>query len=334
MSNASNALFVGREVGSAAGGLGRAMFRWPAAFAVACWLLYGVAAGLNQAALANLHPVREVRAQCTMGPSNEITEGRNWATCQPGTGEAIYSVTYDLSRPAAAAANAAGIFRLAASVFTVGALALVALSVLGSASRTPGQPRRYVGRAAAHVRREHSRAKRDVREAKARLGKVGDKRARKWGKRWSAEAAAGETYTRPGRVDRWILRQAKPPKTRAAKKGERAAKKVGKAVKRAEQTSLDAEWAGELSAIEARMDGAGVRTSTKKIVRDGKKVGDAMRVDAGGPASQLEAWRQVIEDPTEGELPPPPPFVAGPSSNTPTAAADRLANVAGAGEWP
>jgi hypothetical protein len=49
---------------------------------------------------------------------------------------------------------------------------------------------------------------------------------------------------------RWLLRQTKPPKTKAAKKADRAAKKIGKADKRRQTAELDAEWATELAAPE------------------------------------------------------------------------------------
>jgi hypothetical protein len=250
MSGASNALFVGREVGQSVGGLWRALFRLPAVFAIGAWIAYGIFAGIGSAAAANPIEVREVRAQCTALPSDEA-QGvyRNWATCQPGTGAVIMTNTYDHRPIANAMGQAASWALLFASVFTIGTFTACVLSLCGVTG--PGRERhrrRHLARATEHIQRERARADRDVRATKARLGKVGQHRARKWGKRWSREAAAGETYSNPGAVDRWLLRQTKPPKTKAAKKADRAAKKIGKADKRRQTAELDAEWATELAA--------------------------------------------------------------------------------------
>jgi hypothetical protein len=252
MSGASNALFVGREVGQSVGGLWHAFFRIPVVFAIICWLAYGVFAGISATAAANPIEVREVRAQCTALPSAEA-QGvyRNWATCQPGTGAVLMTNTYD-HRPIASAMGLAAQWAfLFASVFTLGAATAGLLSLCGATGPARERRRgRHVSRAASHVQREHARARRDVAQAKARLGKVGERRRGQWAKRWSREAAGGEVYSEPGRVDRWLLRQTKPPKTRVAKKADKAAKKIGKADKRRTDAELDAEWKVELAPVE------------------------------------------------------------------------------------
>lgn len=292
------------------------MFRMPLLFAILAWLAYAAFAGIAASMAADLHPVRETRVSCSLTPGEAVPGvGRSWATCQLGKGNPIITNTYDLTRPHRAMTRGATYSLRAAMFFTVGTLAVAVFSLFGGA-RVRRARKRHLANAVDHVQRGHARARRDVASTKARLGKVGERRAKRWGKRWSAEAAAGETYSNPGLVDRWLLRQTKPPKTRTAKKADRAAKKIGKADERRRDTEADTEWEREIAAIEARKTAPMV--STAKTIRAGKKVGDAMRVDAGGPKDQIDAWRQVIENPHEnGPLPPPPPFVAAPSPNTP-----------------
>jgi type II secretory pathway pseudopilin PulG len=191
------------------------------------WTLYGMLMSLHAVASATPDEVREVRA----GQAVIITN------------------TYSYSGLATTAHIAAQWALLFASIGTFGLVATAILSVFGSSHRRARRDSRVMA-AGRHISAENRRARSDVAGARARLGKVGDRRARKWGKRWSREAAAGETYSEPGAVDRWLLRQTKPPKTRKARRADRAAKKIGKADKRRQTAELDAEWATELAAPE------------------------------------------------------------------------------------
>lgn len=252
MSTASNALFVGREVGSAGGGLLRAMFRIPAVFALACWLAYAAFAGIHAGIAAQPVQVREVRAQCTLGPSDEITApGRKWGTCQPGTGEVIMTTTNDLTRVGNTMALGAVWFQRAAMVFTIGAGTVLTSSLLGHRGYRRWERPRPVASTVAHVQDGQARARRDVAKAKARLGKVGESRRTAWAKRWSRQAAGDEPYSEPGRVDRWLIRQTKPPRSR---KADKAAKRIGKASKRHRDQAIDAEWTAELGAAEPHLN--------------------------------------------------------------------------------
>jgi type II secretory pathway pseudopilin PulG len=222
---AHHALLVGRGLVAGGRGLGRALIWHPAIFAMVAWTLYGMLMSLHAVASATPDEVREVRA----GQAVIITN------------------TYSYSGLATTAHIAAQWALLFASIGTFGLVATAILSVFGSSHRRARRDSRVMA-AGRHISAENRRARSDVAGARARLGKVGDRRARKWGKRWSREAAAGETYSEPGAVDRWLLRQTKPPKTRKARKADRAAKKIGKADKRRQTAELDAEWDIELAA--------------------------------------------------------------------------------------
>jgi hypothetical protein len=238
--SAAHALHAGREVGFLATGLGRLAIRAPILFALVAWIAYAVFAGISQNLSANRIETRQIRVQC--GMSGRAAGGPG---CELGKGEVIHTNTYDHTRTIAAMDVAAARSLQGAAIFTVGTLAVAAFSFLGGSRRPARQRRRYVGEAIDHVGREHRRAKSDVDAATARLGKVGERRQKQVGKRWSRQVAAGEIPTDLGPVDRWIMRKAKPPK--AQRKANRAAKKVGKASKKAEAQVLDQEWATELA---------------------------------------------------------------------------------------
>jgi hypothetical protein len=215
---AHHALLAGR----ATLGIGRLIVWRPLLCAAIFWTLYALAAGMASTAAAAPPDVRHI-------------SGTDVVT------------TYDYTSVARTAATTATWMQLLATVTTIGAVTIGTLRLVSfrSAQR---RSRNRLAVAASYIGAENRRAKRDVANAKARLGKVGEKRAGQWGKRWSREAAAGETYSNPGAVDRWLLRQTKPPKTKAAKKADRAAKKIGKADQRRQAAELDAEWDAELAA--------------------------------------------------------------------------------------
>jgi hypothetical protein len=212
-------------------------------FALVAWLAFSTFTGISAGLSAHRIETREIRAQCST--SGRVAGGPG---CELGSGAVIMTNTYDHTRTIAAMDQSAAWSLRLASVFTAGAFCVAVFSIFGGSRREARQRRRYVGAAVDHVGREHRRAKSDVAQAKARLGKVGERRRGQWAKRWSREAAAGEVYSEPGRVDRWLLRQTKPPKTRVAKKADRASKKIGKADKRRQAVELDAEWKVELGA--------------------------------------------------------------------------------------
>jgi hypothetical protein len=278
-----HALLAGRAVGGIARSLAHLAIWRPLLLAVVFWILYTGAATLHQIAAAAPPDVREVRAECTLTPSDKA-QGvyRNWVTCQPGTGAVLISNTYSYERPAAAAGYAAGLFRLGAMVTTIGAVTVGALKLIGGG--VARSQRRHPGRVKAavdHVKHENARARRDVAATKARLGKVGERRARQWGRRWSAEAAAGEPYSSPGAVDRWLLRQTKP---KSQRKADRAAKKIGRAHQRRETAEVDSMWAAELAAPEPRLNPL-----------DGPPLSPVQRADyAGRLVDRAEADRQRL----------------------------------------
>jgi hypothetical protein len=237
------ALHAGREAAFLATGLGRFMVRAPIVFAVLAWLAFSIFTGFSRSLSANPHETREVRSQCSS--SGRVAGGPG---CELGTGVVIMTVTYDHTRTIAAMDQGAARSLQLASVFTAGAFCVAVFSLFGGSRREARQRRRYIGAAVDHVKDGRARAKRDVEGAKARLGKVGERRQKQVGRRWSRQVAAGEVPTELGPVDRWIFRQAKPPK--AQRKAKRAARKVGKASEKAEQTAIDAEWASELATVE------------------------------------------------------------------------------------
>src|SRR5262245_49968208 len=106
--NAAAALHAGREAGFLATGLGRAMIRMPIVFAVLAWIAYGIFAGFAAGMAADLHPVRETRADCS------------WPRCELGQGAVIMTTEYDLTRPYNTMTIAAARSMQAATVFTVG----------------------------------------------------------------------------------------------------------------------------------------------------------------------------------------------------------------------
>lgn len=240
--SAAHALHAGREVGFLASGLGRLMVRAPIVFAAIGWLAFSGFSGVAAARRANPIETRQIRSEC--GMTGRAAGGPG---CQLGAGAVIYEITYDHTRLIAAMDQGAARSLQVASVFTVGALAVAAFSFLGGSRRTR-ERKRHLARAVDHVGREHRRAKSDVAAASARLGKAGEWRQKQVGKRWSRQAAAGEVPTELGPVDRWVMRQAKP--TKAQRKANQAAKRVGKASKKADERTLDAEWSAELAAIE------------------------------------------------------------------------------------
>jgi hypothetical protein len=313
--NGASALHAGREIGFLASGLGRAVIRMPFVFAVIAWVAYVAFAAIAANMAADLHPVRVTRASCS------------WPRCELGQGDPIMTTEYDLTRPHAAMTTAAARSLQAATVFTVGSITVIGCSLFGGAARARRERRHHLSRAVGHVRRENARARADVENARARLGKVGEWRQKQWGKRWSAQAAAGEVYTNPKLVDRWLMRQG--PKPKEQRKADRAAKRISKASARKEQAEMQVLWAAE----EARLT-----TPDAKSRKEAARIATAMRVDAGGPKDQVEAWRQVIADPHEnGPLPPSPPknrHVSTPQVVTAKGAADRLAKVATGGEAP
>lgn len=277
MSNASNALFVGREVGNAAGGLARLAIRAPIVFAVLAWLAFSVFSGIRQNLAANPIETRQIRSEC--GLSGRAAGGPG---CSVGSGAVIMTVTYDHTRTIAAMDQGAARSFQIASFFTVGAIVVAVFSLFGGSRRTR-QPRRYLHRAAGHVRQQHARAQSDVTAARARLGKAGQWRRKRIVKRWSREAAAGETHSDLGVVDRWVMRQEKP--TKVQRKANRAAKKIGKASRRREADTLDAEWAAELHRSEARLDPT-----------DGPPLSPRQRIDhADRQVDRAETERKQVE---------------------------------------
>lgn len=72
-----------------------------------------------------------------------------------------------------------------------------------------------------------SASKRDAATLDKRLARVGDYRLKRWGRRWSAERAAGAaTFSNPRFYDRWLIRRTAPPKTALGRKAaERRAKR-------------------------------------------------------------------------------------------------------------
>lgn len=276
--SASNALFVGREVGQGLSGLGRLMIRVPILFAILAWLAFGAFAGLSKGLAANPHETRQVRSEC--GLSGRAAGGPG---CELGSGAVVMEVTYDHTRTIAAMDQGAARSLQVASVFTVGAIAVAFFSLFGGSRRAARQPRRYVGRAVEHVQSNHARAQRDVATAKARAGKVGEWRRKRIVRRWSAEAAAGQPHSDLGALDRWVMRQEKP--TKVQRKANRAAKKIGNATEKARADSLDAEWATEMHRATARLDPT-----------DGPPLSPRQRTDyADRQADEAEANRKQVE---------------------------------------
>lgn len=275
----------------------------PLLAATVLWALFGILTIGHTEAIAAGQTKRVIGTVCE-GHLNQVCHATT-----DGTG-ALVGVTHT-SNPAEWSAwmpGTADVCRYGAVILTIGAATVGLISLISPSRRRQRQRR---GTIRDGVRHDWNGSHRDARSARKHAKRAGNAHARRRARR----AGAGHPVSDPTGLEAMVLKHADPPKT---KKEKRAKVKAEKDSRKMEKAELDAEWAAELAAIDKRRNGA--TPSTQQTAKEGKRVGDAMRRDAGGPARQVDAWRDVIEHPHEnGPLPESPPFVAAPSPNNPGA---------------
>lgn len=272
----------------------------PVLASLVLWTALGGVSTVDEITRAASPVARVTSAVCT-GHLNQQCHVAN-----DGTGTPLLSATQPVTNITGWTAPLAWWLRILATFTTIGAIAVGMISVFSPSGRRR-RPQQH-GSIRDGIRSDWGASKRDVRRGRDGLRKAANWRARRRARR---HVGGDQQYTPTG-VEGWVLGHADPPKTRKAKK-------AAKGSARAERVELDAEWDTELRRIRAARTGHLDTPLTAEQIAEGAAVGDAMRVDAGGPTDRVEAWRDVIENPHEGPLPPAPPptFVAAPSHATP-----------------
>jgi hypothetical protein len=198
----------------------------PVTAAIVFWFLFFTVAALHANLVAARPVLHEDHVACAKTGAGIVP------TCTisaDGPGPVISSATFD-PRPIANVAGYLSLWILAAAIFTTtGALCVGALRLLCGGTRRSrqvgGVRSGYRG-----VQSDRRAAKRDAAEVERQAKRVGDWHLRRWGKRWAREDAAGETRSEPGRVGRWLIGRANPPKVRKEKRrAQRAERKAGPA---------------------------------------------------------------------------------------------------------
>jgi hypothetical protein len=243
--SAAHAIMAGRGIRRVA----CAVALHPGWWAALCWFIWrALSVPANVLDLAG-PATRSTEAACT-------GEGITFRSCAPvpaGHGAAYMApTTMQLDHLAKTAAFVADLAHLAGMALATVAIALFVFSLFTTPTHMVGSDRRLravgrgIGRPTVAARAANrgayqrirapwggfstdwSASKRDAAAVDKRLARVGNYRARRWGRRWSAERAAGAaTYSCPRFYDRFLMRRADPPKSKLARKAaeKRAAKR-------------------------------------------------------------------------------------------------------------
>lgn len=151
-------------------------------------------------------------------------------------------------------------------------------------------------------------AKGDADRVNKRLRRVGNWRARRWARRHAAERAHGAEYSRPGVVDRWLMRRADPPKdTRVKKTVAKVRERLG--TTKAERKAGPADYPGTAGPRLDPTDGPPLSPAQKDRYADriaGRA--DAVRDDAAATRERVIADVAAMQngaEPTEAPAPAP-----------------------------
>lgn len=317
--------------------VGRFLLFSPVLTALICWPLYAAMATVADTIAVRPQVERAMGIRCEDWPPKcmPTSDGTGGFIPSKDGPQPLLTLT-PTARPARTAGLLADGFHIGAIVSSIGCMFLAVMSLCRLTVRRV--KRRGIRGAARGVASDWKAGHRDARRARKGAGRIGMWRRDAWGRQWADEREAGvpdEELSSPGRIDRWLMRQTRPPKkTRAQRKADRKAK--GSKSKKEERQALDAEWADEVAAINGRAEARQQAVEASRPRPGHDPVAPPVAPDSTAAADpQQGAWRAqadavdadtrefllTLDPERHGDghvadyVPPPAPVHAGNGSN-------------------
>jgi hypothetical protein len=197
----------------------------PVLTALICWPLYAAMATVADTIAVTPQVERSMGIRCEDWPPKcmPTSDGSGGFIPSKDGPQPLLTLT-PTGRPARTAGLLADGFHIGAIVSSIGCMFLAVMSLCRLTVRRV--KRRGIRGAARGVASDWRAGHRDARQVR----RFGMWRRDAWGRQWAAEREAGvpdEELSSPGRIDRWLMRQTRPPKkTRAQRKADRKAKRA------------------------------------------------------------------------------------------------------------